>query len=251
MADTSAQNEKDRLVLDCQGLVRHLAQQIRCRMPAWVETDDLISHGQVGLLQAARDFDPKKGTKFSTFAYYRIRGAIFDGIHELTWFRADRDPATKYDQMADSLIETAMNEGSSGVPGAINELTQEASWFHRVVGSLAVVYLAASDEEGRTTDVVDQSAKAPWSGLVQRETRGKLREAMERLPADAAALIRAVYYEGRTLQEAADRLGISKSWASRMHAKALEQLARHMKNLDSGAPPGWRQTESQLKGKPS
>lgn len=237
MADTSTLNEKDRLVLECQGLVRHLAQQVRPRMPAWVETDDLISYGQVGLMQAARDFDPARGTKFSTFAYYRIRGAIFDGVNKLMWFRSDRDPETKYNQMADSLIETTMSEGGSSASGAVDELTREASWFSRMAGSLAIVYLAASDEEGRTTDVIDRSATAPWSAIIQRETSGKLCVAMERLPPDAAALIRAVYYEDRTLQETADRLGISKSWASRMHARALEQLARHMKELDPGEAP--------------
>ena len=234
MTDTSTLNEKDRLVLECQGLVRHLAQQVRSRTPAWIETDDLIGYGQVGLLQAARDFDPAKGTKFSTFAYYRIRGAIFDGVHKLSWFRADRDPETKYNQMADSLLQTTMSETTPTELGKADELTREASWFSRAVSSLAIVYLASADEEGRTADVVDKSAPAPWFGLVQRETSGKLREAMERLPPDAAALIRAVYYEDRTLQEAADRLGISKSWASRMHAGALEQLSRSMKQLDPG-----------------
>lgn len=233
MFDTSPLNEKDRLVHECQGLVRFLTQQVRSRTPAWVETDDLIGYGQVGLLQAARDFDPEKGTKFSTFAYYRIRGAIFDGVNKLMWFRADRNPETKYNQMADSLLQTTTSESTSTEPVG-NELTREASWFSRVAGSLAVVYLASADEEGRTAEVVDKSTLAPWFGLVQRETSGKLREAMERLPPDAAALIRAVYYEDRTLQEAADRLGISKSWASRMHAGALEQLSRSMKQLDPG-----------------
>jgi RNA polymerase sigma factor FliA len=238
MTDTSTHNEKDRLVHECQGLVRHLAQQVRTRMPAWIEPDDLISYGQVGLMQAARDFDPEKGTKFSTFAYYRIRGAIFDGVNKLMWFRADRDPETKYNQLADSLLQTTMSDGPSGAAAAVDELTREASWFSRVTGSLAIVYLAASDEEGRTADVIDQSAEAPWTGIVEQETSRQLSDAMERLPADAAALIRAVYYEDRTLQEAADRLGISKSWASRMHARALEQLARHMKAIDHDRAPG-------------
>jgi RNA polymerase sigma factor for flagellar operon FliA len=99
---------------------------------------------------------------------------------------------------------------------------------------MAVVCLATADDEGRATEVVDESAQTPWMGLVQKETGDKLKEAMEQLPPDAAALIRAVYYEDRTLQEAADRLGISKSWASRVHAKSLEQMARTMRQIDPG-----------------
>lgn len=56
--------ERDQRVLDCQGLVRHLAMQLRSRTPAWIETDDLIGYGQVGLLQAARDFDPARNEVF-------------------------------------------------------------------------------------------------------------------------------------------------------------------------------------------
>ena len=61
------QQERDKLAEECQGLVRHLAQQVRRRLPSWVEMDDLIGYGQVGLMQAARDFDPARGNKFSTF----------------------------------------------------------------------------------------------------------------------------------------------------------------------------------------
>jgi RNA polymerase sigma factor for flagellar operon FliA len=226
-------SERNRLVEECQGLVRHLAQQVRSRTPAWVESDDLISYGQIGLMQAARDFDPAKGVKFSTFAFYRIRGAIFDGVNKLTWFRASREPEVKYNQMADSLIQAA-TASSPTAPASTADLTQEASWFSQIAGSLAVVYITAMDADSGTAEVVDDSVKAPWSDMVKHETSCKLQEAMKELPSDAAALVRAVYYEDRTLQEAADRLGISKSWASRLHAKALEQMARHLRQSDPG-----------------
>ena len=229
---TDASVSKERLVEECQGLVRFLAQQVRSRTPSWVEMDDLVGYGQVGLMQAARDFDPTQGTKFSTYAYYRIRGAIFDGVNKLTWCRSTRDAESKYDQLTDSAIQmTSANSPPS------DSVAQEASWLSRTAGALAVSYLAAADGSGRTADVVDPAARAPWSGMVQRETHLQLSQAIDRLPADAAALVRAVYYEDQTLQEAADRLKISKSWASRMHARALEQLARHMKQANFGDAP--------------
>lgn len=227
--------ERDRLVNDCQGLVRHLAQQVRKRMPAWVEMDDLIGYGQVGLLQAARDFDPARGNKFSTFAFYRIRGSIFEGVNKLMWFRAARNPETKYGPMADDLLETTANDRPGGSPA---DLAGEASWLGRMTASLAMIYLASAGDEGKPLDLADPDADAPWSGLADRESRDKLGQALNLLPPDAAALIRAVYYEDRTLQEAADRLGISKSWASRMHAKALEQLAGGLNRLDPRCLPG-------------
>ncbi|HVJ85900.1 MAG TPA: sigma-70 family RNA polymerase sigma factor [Caulifigura sp.] len=219
--------EKDRLVEECQGLVRHLAQQVRKRMPSWVEMDDLVGYGQVGLMQAARDFDPQRGNKFSTFAFYRIRGAIYEGVNKLMWFRAARSPESKYGPMADDLLETAAGDQAAG-EGAKADLATEASWLGRMTASLAMIYLASAGNEGKPLDVVDAQGDQPWQDMSDNESKSKLAKALDHLPPDAAALMRAVYYEDRTLQEAADRLGISKSWASRMHAKALEQLAQRL-----------------------
>ena len=97
-----------------------------------------------------------------------------------------------------------------------------------MTASLAMIYLVSAGDEGKPLDVVDSKSAAPWSGMADSESKSKLAGALEQLPPDAAALLRAVYFEDRTLQEAADRLGISKSWASRMHAKALEQLAQKL-----------------------
>jgi len=222
---TGISAEKDRLVEECQGLVRHLAQQVRKRIPSWIEMEDLIGYGQVGLMQAARDFDPGRGNKFSTFAFYRIRGAIYEGVNKLMWFRAARTPESKYGSMADDLLETTCADQGADTKG---DLAAEASWLGRMTASLAMIYLVSAGSEGKPLDLVDTKSEAPWTGLSDNESKGKLAEALEQLPPDAAALLRAVYYEDRTLQEAASRLGISKSWASRMHAKALEQLAQKL-----------------------
>ena len=223
---------RDSLVEECQGMVRFLAKQVRSRTPAWVEMDDLVGYGQVGLLQAARDFDPLRGAKFSTFAYYRIRGSIYDGVSKLMWFRTIRDPEVKYNQLVDAYLEPT-GDGPAGGPAESGTLAHEASWLTRSAGALAMIFLASADATAQATEVADKDAAEPWSELVAHETHLKLGEAISRLPADSAALIRAMYYEECTLQEAANRLKISKSWASRMHAKALEQMARTLGDVES------------------
>jgi DNA-directed RNA polymerase specialized sigma subunit len=69
----------------CQGLVRSLAVRIHRKLPARIELDDLIAYGELGLLEAAQSFDARRGCQFSTFAYYRIRGAIYDGAAKMGW----------------------------------------------------------------------------------------------------------------------------------------------------------------------
>src|SRR5688572_30769889 len=154
--------EKDRLVEECQGLVRHLAQQVRKRMPSWIEMEDLIGYGQIGLMQAARDFDAARGNKFSTFAFYRIRGAIYEGVNKLMWFRAARNPESKYGPMADDLLETS--GGAQPADAAARaDLAAEASWLGRMTASLAMIYLVSAGDEGKPLDLVDSKTAAPWT----------------------------------------------------------------------------------------
>ncbi len=216
--------QQQQLVEECQGLVRFLARRLHSRLPRSVELDDLIGYGQIGLLQAAGDYDPNQGTKFSSFAFYRIRGAIYDGAQKLQWFRKSRSPVMKFDELSDSVQEHAEASGSPQK----NDLSSDANWFRNISGSLASVYLSSqcSGADEVSTEIEDRSTVAPWSEMDRMEISQKLKEAIQSLPADSAALVRAVYFENQTLQEAGQRLGISKSWASRMHARAIEQLAR-------------------------
>ena len=86
----------DDLVFSHQGLVRAIARGIHRSFPSYIDLDDLIGYGQLGLTQAARDFDPERGIQFSTFAYYRIRGAILDGANQMNWLkRTTRKPEEK------------------------------------------------------------------------------------------------------------------------------------------------------------
>ncbi len=76
---------QEQWIEQCQGLVRSLAVQIHRKLPATIELDDLIAYGELGLMEAAQSFDPSHGCQFSTFAYYRIRGSIYDGAAKMSW----------------------------------------------------------------------------------------------------------------------------------------------------------------------
>jgi RNA polymerase sigma factor for flagellar operon FliA len=101
-----------------------------------------------------------------------------------------------------------------------------------VTRALAIVYLATqadSEEPAAAVPLVDRSEPPAPAAAIRREIHQKLHELIDALPAEAATLIRATYFEGLTLQEAGTRLGVSKSWASRLHAKTLQRLARSLR----------------------
>src|SRR3569623_1222324 len=73
----------DTLVLQHQDYVRSLARGISKKLPRHVDFEDLVSLGQIGLVTAAKQYEPGRGVAFTTFAYYRIRGSIFDGLRSM------------------------------------------------------------------------------------------------------------------------------------------------------------------------
>lgn len=220
---------RDELIEEGQGLVRSLALKVFRSIPVSTDLDDLIAYGEVGLAEAARDYDPTKGAQFCTFAYYRVRGAIYDGLAKMTWTSRARYRRLRYERMADEALAAEREEGNNDP----NSLEDSGNWFARVTEKLAVVYLASGgDESMDRAAAVEDASDSPSQTLLHREASERLRELVSSLDPVERRVIQAVYFEGYSLQDAANQVGISKSWASRLHAKILEQLAHKLRRLD-------------------
>ncbi len=221
-----ATGNREALIESCQGLVRSLALKIQRNLPKHLDLDDLISYGQVGLAEAARDFDETRGGQFTTFAYYRIRGAIYDGLSKMSWISRSHYQRLKYQQIADDVLRLE-NEND---PPQASTPEESIAWLKNVTGALAVVYLATQGAEaGEPLDVEDRCSPSPQATVIDREVHQKLHQLIAELPEESQVLIRSTYFEGLTLTEAGQRLGIGKAWASRLHAKALQRLGRALR----------------------
>jgi RNA polymerase sigma factor for flagellar operon FliA len=219
--------QQEQWIEQCQGLVRSLALQIHRKLPACIELDDLIAYGQLGLVEAARSFDSSRGCQFSTFAYYRIRGSIYDGAAKMTWGLRDAPEES---------CGSPACEAAAGRPGQREAIAEKAgeerplARQREAAHAVAVVSLSQSDEDSESVSgcLVDMSQAAPPATAMESEMSEKLHELIDTLPQAAAALIRATYFEGLTLEEAGQRLGLSKSGASRVRTRALQSLARSL-----------------------
>jgi RNA polymerase sigma factor FliA len=223
---SSVRRHPNELVFSHQGLVKAIARGIHRSFPSFIELDDLIGYGQLGLAQAAQDYDPDRGIQFSTFAYYRIRGAILDGANQMNWMKRTTVAGNAYERMSGDVLATDAADSASAAASA-----NDGKWLGGVGGKLAMVFFLsqAGDEDESNAEVADVQAEMPLESMLDDELRQSLREAIDELPADARQLIRGTYFEGKTLKDAGEELGISKAWASRLHARALEQLARGLK----------------------
>ncbi|MDV6034504.1 MAG: sigma-70 family RNA polymerase sigma factor [Phycisphaera sp. RhM] len=217
------------LINEAQGLVRSLAMRVHRSLPIPMDLDDLIAYGQLGLAEAAQKYDPECGARFTTFAYYRVRGAIYDGVSKMNWTSRARLRRLRFRDMAEDVLQAESSKSeSSGDDTSSNE---DADWLGKMAERLAIVYLASGDEDSETS-VLAQAAdqhEIPSKVVANREMQTTLRKLVHELPNDAKRLIIAIYFEGFSLTEAADRIGISKSWASRIHAKSLDQMAQSLR----------------------
>jgi RNA polymerase sigma factor for flagellar operon FliA len=212
-----------KLVESCQGLVYSEAWQWRQRVGRRVELDDLIAYGQMALVEAAQRFDESRGVRFVTFAYERVRGAMRDGLRQMGYRPADVD-AAKYQRLGRDVVAPDSTSDAG-------ENASDAAWMTDVGARLAIVYLASNlGPDGPALEAVaDADAAAPEEEADLREARAQLREEIKALPRQEQELVQALYFEGLSLIDAAERLGIQKSWASRLHQRALRTLARGLR----------------------
>lgn len=214
----------DRLIIEQQPYLKALARNIAKTLPYHVEYDELVAFGQVGLAEAARAFDASRGVSFTTFAHYRIRGAIFDGLRKMTWLPPAARRGVNEQANADEIVNETLGERDPQAPTSDAEREALARQFAAAAERLGAVFLASSmgdDEQG--LDPADESTGSRVSPEAA-ELRERMRIALARLPEEHATLIRMLYLEGKSMSQVGEVLGKNKSTVCRRHAEAIEAL---------------------------
>ena len=159
-----------------------------------------------------------------------------DGLSKLMWFSRTAYQKMRAQQLADDVVQQDVAHPNESESAAADGNTL---WLTRMSTSLAVVYLATQlgdDEDSGSWSVTDSAAVRPDVSAEEQESHALVRELIETLPHESRELLRSTYFEGLTMQEAGSRLGLSKSWTSRLHAKALEQLGRSLRSHGIQSP---------------
>ncbi|HWA75999.1 MAG TPA: sigma-70 family RNA polymerase sigma factor [Polyangiaceae bacterium] len=213
-------------------LVDKLARQIGRVVGPSVELDELLSFGREGLLDAARRFDASRGVPFRAYANYRVRGAIYDGVRQIS-----RLPRRTYERLNGLAAAAAVSEGAledvsaPPVPGAGAAVADAALSEHLAsfATAMALGFVAepARGEGGERTSL--DSALDPEEAFASAELLKLVRHAIADLPHEEAELVRRHYLEGERFDLVAAELGLSKSWASRLHTRAMGRLSKRLR----------------------
>jgi RNA polymerase sigma factor FliA len=223
---TEADSHLNDLILDHLPTVNAIAARFRLRLPWRLEFDDLMQAGIMGLLEAARKYDPKADCSFSTYAAHRIKGAIFDSLRV-------QDPGTRKlrrDHREVECIRAKVTQELQRDPTEAelaNRAGVEPDRLREVYRDVAI--LKSMNEFGSGGRLAQfPAAQAQFEqpdARLQRQARTRiLREVIGKLPEADRAIVN-LHYEGDfSLRQIGAKFGVPEKQVSRRHQKALQRM---------------------------
>ncbi|MAZ66199.1 MAG: RNA polymerase sigma factor FliA [Kangiellaceae bacterium] len=227
---TEAANERiEKLVVANASLVKKIALHIKGRLPDHVQLDDLIQAGMVGLIEAARNFDPTKGASFETYAGIRIQGAIIDETRRGDWVpRSVHRNARLISQAIEKIEqETGRDAQPQEVADALGVSLDDYWKMSADVNSGHIFELDQDDARQWEENTAGDEDQFTSQQVEQDKFKQALAEAIKTLP-EREKLVLALYYdEELNLKEIGAVLGVSESRVSQiMNQTALRLRAR-------------------------
>jgi RNA polymerase sigma factor for flagellar operon FliA len=196
-------------------IARRAAGLIYPRVRGHVAFEEVVALANAGLAEAAERYDPDRGASFVTFAWYRIHGTIIDGLRKSTELPRRTWARLVALRAASDYLEQRDAPATGG---------EALAAIAQAVSAMRAMYLLSLDAmRDRGFDTASDAQALP-DHLDRARNAARLRAAIDRLPDKQRAIVTKHYFEDKSLLEAGAELGLSKSWASRLHAQAVDQL---------------------------
>jgi RNA polymerase sigma factor for flagellar operon FliA len=232
-------HDRDRLVEENLDLVRSIAGKLKRSLGRTLDLDELVAYGAKGLVEAASRFDSRQGAAFSTFAYYRIRGAMLDGMRTMGWYSRGDYARYRAEERANEYLRNRAEQESAAGAGQARDAAESLAEIAEVLSGVATVHITSLEA---AASVTDERLPPPDQQLERLHLQARARKAMHRLPEKERRLLQLHYFEDRNLEAAGAELGLSKSWVSRLHARAVDRLRQVLEEEEcgEGKPDGQR-----------
>lgn len=209
-------------------LVDILARSMRRQTGAYVPLDDLVSPGREALLTAARSFDPDRGVPFRCWVALRVRGAMIDAVRQSGGIPKRVYRKLRAAQAAD-LVHEAANEEAAAAPPRTPEAADAKLGDQLASAAMAMAMSFLAMRSGEALEQAHDPDRSPESRVGHAELMTRIKEAVLGLPEQERRLMTRHYFEDASFDEIGRELGLSKSWISRLHARAIEAVVRSLK----------------------
>lgn len=234
--DTRDSNIKQLLIEKYVHLIKLVAGRLGIYLNQYVDLDDLIGYGTLGLIDAIDKFDLTKNVKFETYASLRIRGAILDAIRKLDW--VPRSLRKKQKELDKAYTELEFELGRQPEETEVaNYLGIDADEYNNLLKEVNISTLVSIDEYTYQFELVkDDNNEIPEAYLEEKEAKEKLTALIESLPDREKQVIFLYYFEEFTLKEISNVLSVSESRISQLHTKAVSRLRAKLQKYNMSFP---------------
>jgi len=237
--------ERERILMDQLPQVRYIARRIHERLPRHIALEDLVHAGVVGLIDALHKFDRSKHVQFSSYAKFRIRGAILDSLRELDWSPRDLRRKARMLQEAHTRLSGKLGRVPTE-PELAAEFGMELREFQSLlteldgleIGSLRVQSPSDGKEEDLCEYIPNPPEETPYFQCLKSELKQLLAQVIGELPEKERQVLSLYYYEELTMKEVGAVLGIGESRVSQIHSMAVIRLrARLQEQMGARSEP--------------
>ncbi len=196
-----------------RSMVRQLGHNLKLRQ---IPFEDMMADAQVGLLEAARKYDAESRAAFSTYAYYRIKGSVVDGLR-----RSGRLRRASRSAAAMARASAAVGEETWSASPTQQSWQSSVQKVDAAVSHHGMAWLLLQEAE---IQAEAHQRKTPGRALLQAQERALLRKNMDKLTDVEREVIEQFYFKGANLASLSETYGYSRSWVCRVHLRALERL---------------------------
>jgi RNA polymerase sigma factor for flagellar operon FliA len=233
------EERKEEVIKEFLPYIKYTAYRLSWKLPPHVTTEDLISVGLMGLMDALERFEPGK-VKLKTYAELRIKGAMIDELRATAWI-----PRSMRKKIVDiNNARTKLEKKFGRMPDDVEvakSMKMPLDEYFRILQyatSSNPVRLEDfrnskySDSDLNITEcIADPKAKSPLSILEEKDTKDKLVDLIDSLPKKDKMVLALYYYEELTMQEIGRVLNITESRVCQIHSQALGKLKTKVKSI--------------------
>jgi len=218
-------------------LVKRVVHRLSGRLPKDVDMKEMLNSGIIGLVDALEKYDPKHETKFSTYAQFRIRGAILDSFRSQDWLPRSLRYKSHKVEAAYHRIEQKLGRPATDEEVA-EELRVDVEELQRLLAEVGGVVMLSFEELGFghgeerfvADEMIASKTQDPLNRLLGGERVELIARALDRLPEKERLVVSLYFYEELNLKEIGEILGVTESRASQIRSRALIRLKNFLKN---------------------
>jgi len=224
------QNRDEELILAHLGMVKRVAVHLKARIPPFMEVDELVQVGMIGLIEAARAFDPTKGVAFESYAHSRVRGAMIDEVRRLSFLPRSAVAFNKSHSSANQALATEL--GRAPTQAELAEfMGRELESFEKDRGSARQFERYSMEVVSEEVmNIREQESRQPDALVEESQMMNALTEAIDGLPERDKLVISLYYVEELNLREIGEVLGVSESRVSQILSANVKKLRTQLQH---------------------